>query len=444
MSAYAMVIVLALMSQLGAASDRFQPPPRAAAQPGSNAAAAGNNSGSGFSTNSAAPAAGGGAPRNFAAPSGNGADPYSGSAPQDRSGNSQTVPLIDSSTPTTSRQTQPPPSNYQGSANPLSGSSASSSAGQQSGGLKPAAMMRAMLTAPRDSQLPGNPVGLMEVLSSAVSRPDQTQRVEAYWDMCTSAADYYLALRERDELQRLRSFVPQAGATWEQEQKEMEVRIGTSLRAARASQLRLAGLIGRGPGNLPLPADLPHCGNYNSHYQEIFGARPSPEAQELASLLPQRYEELKAAGAAVTRAEEWLDGIASMRTENSDGTASLRALELLALRRRAFVQIARDYNRRIARYAELATPGQIGAERLVGILIKRDSATATRSALPAPPENRRTNKSANSEQRTYAAEEWAPAASSRNSTNLRDNAVQPASATESGPRQERSLLVTPR
>ena len=68
---------------------------------------------------------------------------------------------------------------------------------------------------------------------------------------------------------------------------------------------------------------------------------------------------------------------------DSDGTDTLRALELLALRRRAFVQIARDYNRRIARYAELATPGEIGAERLVGMLIKRAGAsTATRPRVP--------------------------------------------------------------
>lgn len=47
----------------------------------------------------------------------------------------------------------------------------------------------------------------------------------------------------------------------------------------------------------------------------------------------------------------------------------IRALELLALNRRAFVQIAKDYNRRIARYAELATPGRVNNDLLVSMLV---------------------------------------------------------------------------
>ena len=87
---------------------------------------------------------------------------------------------------------------------------------------------------------------------------------------------------------------------------------------------------------------------------------------------------MKDAAAAVTRAEEWLTSSERPRAD-ADGTGTLRALELLALHRRAFVQIARDYNRRIARYVELATPGEIGSERLIGMLIMRAGAsTATR------------------------------------------------------------------
>ena len=68
----------------------------------------------------------------------------------------------------------------------------------------------------------------------------------------------------------------------------------------------------------------------------------------------------------VTRSEQYLDSVAS---RGGDGTDSLSALRLLALQRRAFVQIARDYNERIARYSELASPGQLSAGRLTGMLI---------------------------------------------------------------------------
>ena len=106
-----------------------------------------------------------------------------------------------------------------------------------------------------------------------------------------------------------------------------------------------------------MPADLPHCGDYYARYDQVFAGRQSPEAQELSELLPMRYEELSDAahgghaGGRVSRAR-------SRRSDGGDGTGTLRALELLALRRRAFVQIARDYNRRIARYTELASPGR--------------------------------------------------------------------------------------
>jgi hypothetical protein len=302
-------------------------------------------------------------------------------------------------------------------------------------------MMRAMLTPPRDSRLAGQPVTLEAVVAGASSRAEQTQRVEAYWDLCSSVADYYLGLREQEELRRLRSLVPSLGPAGQQAENELAVRIGTSQRAALASQYRLASWIGPSTG-LPLPADIPHCANYNAHYQEIFRERTSVEAQELTALLPLRYAELKDAAAAVTRAEEWLNLVAAARSDNADATGTLRALELLALRRRAFVQIVRDYNRRIARYSELATPGPIDAGRLIGMLIKRDSSsTATRPFAPASPLNRQSQLRTNLPPSTFV-EGWTPVRGDGAVGPKRDEAVQPASAVAPpGRRQERSLLV---
>jgi hypothetical protein len=256
------------------------------------------------------------------------------------------------------------------------------------GSLKPSAMMRAMLTPPNGSQLRGQPLALVDLVSGASSRAEQTQRVEAYWDLCSSVADYYLGLREQDELRRLRSVLSRVGPNWQTAETELNTRVGTSQRAALASQLRIASYLGRGTaGYLPLPADIPHCATYTTHYERIFSTGAPQEARELAALLPQRYIELRDASTAVTRAEDWLDKVA--RTPSDDETGSLRALELLALRRRAFVQIARDYNRRIARYSELASPGQVTAGRLTGMLIKSTASTATLPTSPAPPPNRR-------------------------------------------------------
>ena len=372
----------------------------------------------------------------------NSADPYGTSARESAAaagGNQPTAPFGNPATPSRSA---PPPgySQFQSQATqPAAATPPASSASR----IKPSALMRSMLTAPAASRLTGQSVRLAEVIAGATSRMEQSQRIGAYWDLCSSVADYYLGLTEQDELRRLRATVPRIGATWEQAEKELAVRIGTSERAARASQHRLASWGGY-LGSLPLPGDIPHCGNYHSHYDEIFAGRPSTEAQELSALLPLRYAELKDAALAVSRAEEWLNAIASVRNEDSDGTGTLRALELLALRRRAFVQIARDYNRRIARYSELATPGQVAAERLVGMLILRDgSSTATRTSSPTSPPDRQSSSEGANGQRTFSGG-WSPAAPNTMTGARRDDAVQPTSAeSPNAPRQERSLLVKP-
>jgi hypothetical protein len=259
-------------------------------------------------------------------------------------------------------------------------------------------------------------------------------------------ADYYLGVREQDELQRLRSSVTNVGPVWQQAASELGVRIGTSQRAAVAAQYRLASFLsGAGEASLPLPTDLLHCGDYYARYDQVFAGRQSPEAQQLSELLPMRYQELSDAALAVTRAEEFLGAIVSQRA-GGDGSGTLRALELLALRRRAFVQIARDYNRRIARYTELASPGPIDADRLIGMLIMHENAanTATRPATLVPPPNRQSHvpadNSADDPAQTFA-EGWESTKSA--SAPPRDDAVQPASA-ESKPtnlRREHSLLV---
>jgi hypothetical protein len=359
-----------------------------------------------------------------------GSPQYGGSSSAPPPNNATMLPQKTSPPPGFQPQVQPPPQTAAAQSN-------------QAPALKPSAMMRAMLTPPHDSRLAGQPMTLVEAVAGATSRADQTHRVEAYWDLCSSVADYYLGLREQEEMRRLRSLVPSLGPAAQQAEKELAVRVGTSQLGALASQYRLASWIGPARG-LPLPADIPHCGSYNSHYAEIFVGRPSIEAQELNALLPLRYAELKDAATAVTRAEGWLDMVAAARSDNSDATGTLRALELLALRRRAFVQIARDYNRRIARYSELATPGQIDADRLIGMLIRRDGpSTATRPFGSAVPLNRQSQNRTGDPSSTFA-EEWAPMSGTRSFGTTRDESVQPASADIQSrpiPIKERSLLV---
>jgi len=318
-------------------------------------------------------------------------------------------------------------------------------------GVKPSVLMASMMIPPGGSRLTGRPVKLADVVRGAASREAQSQRVNAYWDLCSAVADYYLGVREQDELQRLRTSAGAIGPGWEQAAAELGVRLGTSQRAAVASQFRLASLLGNAdPANLPLPADLPHCGDYYVRFEQVFAGRATPEAQQLSELLPMRYTELCDAATAATRAEEFLQGVAAQ--PGGDGTGTLRALEFLALRRRAFVQIARDYNRRIERYSELASPGPIDSDRLIGMLIMRSGTanTATRPATSTPPYNRQSQREFEGDAQTFA-EGWESIRNASAETPLDDGSgsdenVRPATVEaekRSEPRRERSLLVSP-
>lgn len=236
---------------------------------------------------------------------------------------------------------------------------------------KPTALMLGMLKAPPNSQLTGTPITLAEVVSGAPTRDEQSHRIEAYWDLCASVADYYLGLHEAEELRKLQARMPSVSNALREAANELQIRVGTSRKAAHASQQQLASQMGR-LGEV-LPGDMPYCGRYNTRFEEIFAGQPAPEARELHELLPLRYAELAGAAEAVTRSEQFVQTQSQRQTASSNGSAMIRALELLALNRRAFVQIAKDYNRRITRYAEISRPGRIDNGRLVAMLIGSSS-----------------------------------------------------------------------
>ena len=120
---------------------------------------------------------------------------------------------------------------------------------------------------------------------------------------------------------------------------------------------------------MPLPSDPPHSGAYKTRYEENFAGRQSAEAGQLNELLPQMYQDLRTQAAAMTADQQWLQTVDRQRDPQSDGTVLLKTYELLSLRRRTFINSVSHYNTSIARYTELSTPGEVGAGRLVAMLI---------------------------------------------------------------------------
>ena len=311
--------------------------------------------------------------------------------------------------------------------------------------VTPSELMRSILQSPAAAQLPGQKVTLSEVVATTTSRQEQTNRVILYWELASTVADHSLALREQQVLQTCSNRTTAGLEVWQAAQDRLNVRLESTRRAAIATQSRLASKLGRRPAAaLPLPGDLPHCGNYQPRYEEIFVGRQSPEAEQLKELLPLRYAEMKLAAA---RVAEMQDLLAETMIDLGPGSGPRQAqvvvdaMALLSLERQAFLQIAKDYNQRIVCYAMLAKPQPLQTSRLVAMLIKQSaSEPATRS--PIPDHLRSSVPEEGAGPKTFAGgQQWQP--QGRSGARV-DTAVVPASGESLQTfRPEKSVLVRP-
>ncbi len=296
---------------------------------------------------------------------------------------------------------------------------------------KPSDLYRKLLSPPISHPLSGNTTRLADVVRGASSRGEQTRRVEAYWDLSAAVTDYHLSLLELTEFDTLRASVSRPSAYWE----EAKRRVHVSEHSAMAAQYRLSALMGQSDSTrLPIPSDLPHCGAYDTRYDQIFGNRSSRHAKELHELLPQRHRDLQRQAEGVAAARNWFDAVSLHRGSQADGTGLLKAHELLILRRRAFVYTVRDYNLQIARYSELASPGNVGSNRLVSMLIHT---TSTPRGAWQPPEIQRTSAI---EELRNPPRTFAPGTDERSSQDFQSGGSR-AEHHKINPNGERSIVV---
>ena len=248
-------------------------------------------------------------------------------------------------------------------------------AGSATKTVKPAALIEELHSAPRSARLDGIPLSLADAVRGANSRSEQTRRVLAYWDLSTAMTDYYLAVREAVEMSALRNGVARPGTEWDVALGKLKTRSQAAKRSAQAAQFQMMRLLGRsGESTLPLASDLPHAGRYETRYEKIFVGRRSLPAERLNDMLSLRHDELQAQATDEAEARNWLEHVSRTRNPNTGGEGLLRAYDLLSLRRRAFLYTLRDYNHKIAAYAELASPGRLEVPRLVAMHIKTDAA----------------------------------------------------------------------
>ncbi len=264
------------------------------------------------------------------------------------------------------------------------------------------------------SQLSGTPVALAEVIASSPTRNEQTQQVEAYWDLSQAVLDYKLAIKEKIELAALRRGIAQAGPHWDKSLKLADSREQFALHTALVAQQRLAKMLSLASEDpAPLPSDLPFVGTYNTRYEELFSQRDgsfqgqTPRiAKEYDLFLTSVAQIIENEAEGIGDAREWMFAVSEQRNPDTDGRELLSAYELFAARRRLFVSAVGDYNRAIVRYTEIATPGIVEPQRLVAMLIRVDSTVDAAVRRTSAEEQLDSTGSRNSQPRATAENGW--------------------------------------
>jgi hypothetical protein len=238
----------------------------------------------------------------------------------------------------------------------------------------PADILKGYLEAPVESQVKGTPLTLADALVNALNRTEQSQRIAAYWDFSQAVAAYNLTLKEHAELVTLQQGINLPAPAWQQARDAVDARLKMALDKVRVSQEYITLLTGNTtPGYSPLPTDQPYCGAYETQYAQLFQNRSSLLAEQLNELLPRSFQDLSARAADIETARQWMFKMSDARSPQSDGMELLKAYELYSARRRMFLDAVKDYNVAILRYTEIATPGTLETERLVAMLIRTGS-----------------------------------------------------------------------
>ena len=139
-----------------------------------------------------------------------------------------------------------------------------------------AAVLQQALSGPDRGGLEGQAVTLKQVIERSLGSPERLSAVQAYWRLSREVASYHFAVAEGAQVAQLPA--PQG--------RQQQAQLGAAQAAAKArlSQARLAAIQaqhdliaagGAAAQSLPLPADAPFVGPYQTHFDALRARAPS-------------------------------------------------------------------------------------------------------------------------------------------------------------------------
>lgn len=238
----------------------------------------------------------------------------------------------------------------------------------------PETLIRGVLAGVGERTVDGQPVTIAEVLSAVTGSDQRLRATQAYWRLAHQVADYRFCVEEANFLEDLPA--PQAGS--------QQAILASAQAAARAeealsrlktvrSQQTLTGLgVRTAADRLPLPADLPFVGVYETRFEALkTQGRASVRLARLHAMLPLERQWLQRQAEAVFAAEEALRKVNQGYQQGQVSlTGVLDGLTQLKNQRRAFLDAVLGYNESIADYAMMVASPDLPVQRIVGMLIE--------------------------------------------------------------------------
>jgi hypothetical protein len=257
-------------------------------------------------------------------------------------------------------------------------------------------MVAEALRLPPGATLFGRSVPLADALASTQGRLRHQDVIRAYWRLAAAIGQYRLCLDECDHLRPVASSRPEDATVLRAARVSAAVAQRNAELDAIRAQRDLSEAAGLSTGlSLPLPADLPHAGPYDTKFQQVYATRtPAPKAYLIDRVLPVRFEAIERRGAAVRAYEGALEVVTDLYAKGqADLPGLLTCLAECGRQRRAFMADVCQYNQDIADYVLTVVGPSTSAQELVTLLIKPVSAAPRKNATepdpdgptPAPP-----------------------------------------------------------
>ncbi|MCH5377431.1 MAG: hypothetical protein JJ992_26010 [Planctomycetes bacterium] len=235
-------------------------------------------------------------------------------------------------------------------------------------------LVRGVLRGNGDRPLDGQGVKLSDILTGIPGGEQRKHAALAYWRLAHHTAAHRFCTEETDLLFNLA--IPQSVTdralltSWQASVKADEAQ--ARLAAVRAQYALAAMKPNFGDANLPLPADLPFVGIYETQF-ETFRSRGvvSEQLAQINATLPLMHDLLERQADAVYATDA---AVRELQQGYHAGQVSFHELldgfEQLRRHRREFLASVLEYNESIADYALDVASSNLPVDRVVGMLIE--------------------------------------------------------------------------